>query len=65
MKTYNFHETNGHPKKAVTIYERLLPLYPESENLLRRMAKTYAAMGSENETKNYRKRAEKVAKSKN
>ncbi|MET1260575.1 alpha/beta hydrolase-fold protein [Flagellimonas sp. DF-77] len=61
----DFHEINGHPEKAVAVYEGLLPLYPDSENLLRRMAKTYAAMGSENEAKNYRKRAEKVAKSKN
>ena len=49
----DFYEKNENPEKAIDIYEALLTLSPDSEDLLKRTGRAYRSTGNDKEAKKY------------
>lgn len=60
----DFYEENENPKKAIEIYEALLTLFPDSEDILKRTGNAYMSIDNDNEAKKYFKLAKIISKRK-
>ena len=60
-----FYEINENPDKAIEIYETLLTLFPDSEDILTRTGNAYMSIGNDVEAEKYFKLAEDISKSNN
>lgn len=65
LNIIDFYEKNNKFKKAIEIYKVMLTVFPDSEDILKRIGNAYISINKDTEAKKYFKLAKNISKRKN